>query len=308
MNERDTSSSEAPASAGASGHDGEAVVEEPFDPAECGEAAAASTTSAAAADAEAGPNAERAEGGPSAGPPAAAEQPPSVEGETEPATPPPPEPTLEERLASAKEAQEKVRQQMLRVAADFDNFRKRTVRDLDGARRRARQGVLRDLFPVFDNLERAVAHVSDKSDPAAIAEGIRMVLKQFQDTLRRMEVVRVDPTGEPFDPTVHESIQLVESSEHPAGTIVTVIQPGYLHGEELIRPSLVAVSKGPPAPPAAEPSAADGAEAKAPDEPATDAAAGDPGGDADPVGEQASAEDAAPEGDGAPTGDREDEA
>jgi len=235
MDERDTSSDKAEAA-------GEAIVEEPFDPAEsddkgqnggAGEGGGAGHDAAAPAESSEAP----LEG-----------QGPASEPKEEPA-----EPTLEERLVEARAAGERMRQQMLRIAADFDNFRKRAVRDLDDARRRARQGVIRDFLPVFDNLERATDHAGDTPDPVAFADGIRIVLKQFDDTLRRLGIDRIDAVGAAFDPTLHESIQLVESAEHEVGTVVTMIQPGYKHGEELLRPALVAVSKGPPAAPPEEP-------------------------------------------------------
>jgi molecular chaperone GrpE len=171
-----------------------------------------------------------------------------------PAQPPEPaaEPTLEEQLAEAREGAERTRQQLLRVAADYDNFRKRSTRELEDERRRARHGVLRELLPVFDNLERAGVHVGDATDAAAIGEGIRMVLKQFTDTLARLGIERVEAEARPFDPGVHESIQLVDSDDVPAGIVVSVAQAGYRQGDELIRPALVVVSKGPAAPPPVE--------------------------------------------------------
>lgn len=259
MEERNTSSNGVEAA-------NEPIEEEPFDPAgdEDGEEAEAGDASAASGAAESA-GSDAGEG--AAGPGGAEDAP------AEPAAP-----SLEEQLADARKATERIRQQMLRVAADFDNFRKRTVRDLEDARRRARQGVVRDFLPVFDNLERAVAHAGDAQEPAAFSEGIRIVLKQFDDTLRKMDIHRVEAQGAPFDPSLHESIQLVESADHEVGTVVSVVQPGYRHGDELLRPALVAVSKGPPAPstePEDDSTAGEPSPAEATDRsPATDEGAG----------------------------------
>ena len=177
-------------------------------------------------------------------------------------------PSLEEQLAQAREETKTVRERMLRVAADFENFRKRTGRELEDVRRRATQEAVKVLLPVFDNLERATAHLDEAADARSMAEGIQMVHRQFVDTLAKLDIERIPAVGVPFDPTVHESIQYEHSDEHPAGSIMTELQPGYRMGEMLLRPSLVVVSRG----------AAEASAEGAPAEPASDepSAGGDP--------------------------------
>jgi len=155
-------------------------------------------------------------------------------------------PSLEDQLARARNTAERTREQLLRVAADYDNFRKRTTRDLEDARRRGRQAVVREMLPVFDNLERAT-NVGESTDLDALRDGLRLVHRQILDTLKKLGVERIDPVGAAFDPMQHESIHMIESAEHEAGIIVTVVQPGYQMGSELLRPAMVVVSKGPPA-------------------------------------------------------------
>jgi molecular chaperone GrpE len=150
-------------------------------------------------------------------------------------------------LAAAKAEASKIRDQLLRTAADYDNFRKRTRRELEDAQRRGRESVIKDLLPVFDNLERAALHADGAQDVKAVADGLRIVLKQFNDTLDRMGVKRVPTVGSAFDPNVHEAIQHLESHEHPAGVVLNEVQPGYSMGDRLVRAALVVVSKGPPA-------------------------------------------------------------
>jgi molecular chaperone GrpE len=157
-----------------------------------------------------------------------------------------PEKTADAKLADAQAEAARMREQFLRTAADFDNYRKRSRRDQDDAQRRGREQMLKDLLPVFDNLERAVQHAEGAPDAKAVADGVRMVLKQFLDTLGKIGVKRIVTVGKAFDPTQHEAIQHLESAEHPAGTILAEVQAGYMIGDYLIRPALVVVSKGAP--------------------------------------------------------------
>jgi molecular chaperone GrpE len=137
----------------------------------------------------------------------------------------------------------KIRDQLLRTAADYDNFRKRTRRELDDAQKRGKEDLLRELLPVFDNLERAAVHAGQATDAKAVADGVSMVLKQFQDTLGKVGIKRIPAVGSAFDPSLHEAIQQVETNDHPAGTIVAEVQPGYAMGDRLVRASMVVVAK-----------------------------------------------------------------
>ncbi|GMV14091.1 MAG: nucleotide exchange factor GrpE [Polyangiaceae bacterium] len=172
---------------------------------------------------------------------------------------PPPEQPAPDPLAEAKAEAAKFREQLLRTAADFDNFRKRTRKELTDAEIRGREDLLKDLLPVFDNLERAMSHADAATDVQALADGLRMVSRQFLDTLGKLGIERVQSVGQPFDPAVHEAIQHLESADHPAGVVLTEVQAGYRQAERLLRPALVVVSKGAPKPsespaPAEEPS------------------------------------------------------
>jgi molecular chaperone GrpE len=146
----------------------------------------------------------------------------------------------EKRAAALKD-------QLLRLAADFDNYRKRSRREVEDATLAGREGLLRDLLPVFDNLERATSHADKASDVQAFANGIEMVMRQFGDTLKRVGIERITTVGQPFDPSLHEAIQQMETSEFPAGTVAAEIQGGYRFGERLVRPAMVVVAKAPSA-------------------------------------------------------------
>ncbi len=157
----------------------------------------------------------------------------SAQGEAEPADP----------LAEAKAEAQRNKEQWMRTAADFDNFRKRSRREVDDARKAGREEMLKEFLPVFDNLERAIQSAQRAQEVKAVADGLNMILRQFLDTLGRQNIQKVPSTGQQFDPTVHEAIQQVESDEHPAGTIVAEVQPGYVQGERLVRPAMVVVAK-----------------------------------------------------------------
>ncbi|MBS2018617.1 MAG: nucleotide exchange factor GrpE [Deltaproteobacteria bacterium] len=149
----------------------------------------------------------------------------------------PPDPVAEAKAEAAR-----FKDQWMRSAADFDNFRKRTRRELDDTRKAGREELLKDLLPVFDNLERAIASADRATEVKPVADGLKMVLRQFMDTLGRSGITKVSTTGSMFDPSVHEAIQQIESDE-PAGTIVSEVQPGYQQGERLIRAAMVVVAK-----------------------------------------------------------------
>ena len=136
----------------------------------------------------------------------------------------------------------------MRLAADYDNYRKRARRDVDEAEKKARETLLKDLLPVFDNLERAAASAVDAVDAKSVGEGVRMVLRQFIDTLDRAGIQRVASKGVGFDPMLHEAIQHLETDEHPPGAIVAEVQAGYKMGDRLVRAAMVVVAKSRPAP------------------------------------------------------------
>jgi molecular chaperone GrpE len=133
-------------------------------------------------------------------------------------------------------------ERLLRTAADFDNFRKRSRREMQEAEERGRTTLLKELLPAVDNLERAVAH-QGAGGAEAVIEGVKLVLKQVYSALERFSVRAFDSIGKPFDPSLHEAVQQVETSDHPVGTVVTEFQRGYTIGERLLRPAMVVVAR-----------------------------------------------------------------
>ena len=135
------------------------------------------------------------------------------------------------------------KEQALRALADLDNYRKRAAREIDAARRGAKDDLIRDMLPVFDNVIRGIQSAERADDVKSVVEGLGMVLRQFESTLEKAGVVRVATVGTVFDPQVHEAIQQVETDEHAPGTIVAEVQGGYVHGDRLVRAALVVVAK-----------------------------------------------------------------
>jgi molecular chaperone GrpE len=146
-------------------------------------------------------------------------------------------------VAEAKAEALRFKEQWMRSAADFDNFRKRSRKELEDTRKAGREELLKDLLPVFDNLERAMTSAERATEVKPVSDGLKMVLRQFVDTLGRSGISKVPTIGQQFDPGLHEAIQQIETDEHEPGTVVAEVQPGYLQGERLIRAAMVIVAK-----------------------------------------------------------------
>ncbi len=148
---------------------------------------------------------------------------------------------LKVEIENLKQLNASLKEQMLRIQAEAENFRKRMQREKDEFARFACESFCRDLLPVKDNLERALLHAAD--DPQAIVTGVNLILEQFDSIYRTMGVECVECQGKIFDPEVHEAMNQVESDEHEPNTVVGELQKGYqLHGR-LLRPAMVTVAK-----------------------------------------------------------------
>ncbi|HEY7376063.1 MAG TPA: nucleotide exchange factor GrpE [Polyangia bacterium] len=159
-----------------------------------------------------------------------------------------PEATPEEKLATLAAERDETKDRMLRIAADFENFKKRSRKEQTDAVAEARERVLKDVLEVVDYLERAVAMPAAGNgavDGAALLKGVDLTLRLLKQKLERYEVRPFDAAGQPFDPRLHEAISRVENAELPAGTVAAELQKGYRVGERLLRPAMVSVSSGP---------------------------------------------------------------
>ena len=152
---------------------------------------------------------------------------------------------LETELEKAREEARQSHERWLRERADLENLKKRAARERAESMKFANESVLRDLLPIVDNLERAVAHAESGGDGQPLVEGVALVLKSLLDVLERHGVTRIEAKGTPFDPAQHEAVAHVESAEHEPNSVIEEHQPGYRLKERLLRPALVSVAKAP---------------------------------------------------------------
>lgn len=134
-------------------------------------------------------------------------------------------------------------ERLLRQAAELDNFKKRSIREREESIRFANETLIKDLLPVVDNLERAVAHAHADGNGRPLVEGVEMVIRGFLDVLNKYGVTQIEAMGQPFDPVKHEAMAQVESEDHQPNTVVEEHHKGYLFHSRLLRPALVSVSK-----------------------------------------------------------------
>jgi molecular chaperone GrpE len=157
----------------------------------------------------------------------------------EPEAEPEPEPQEDPLTAAKREASEYL-DLAKRTQADFENYRKRAAKDIAGASGRARAGLIRELLPVVDNLERALTAAPAEGD--GFVEGVRLVLVDLQGVLQRAGVEPIEPKGEPFDPTVHEALTTRQEEGVDAGVVLDVVEKGYKGADQVIRPARVIVA------------------------------------------------------------------
>ncbi|WP_404425281.1 nucleotide exchange factor GrpE [Nibricoccus sp. IMCC34717] len=151
----------------------------------------------------------------------------------------------EEKLAAARKEAADNYDRYVRLAADMENLRKRTVREKDELRQFATGRVLEDLLPVIDNLGLGLtAAKAPNADLKTLVGGITMVLEQFKSALANHGLQDISPLNQPFDPNLHESISSQASADVPEGNVVAVVRTGYRLNGRLLRPASVVVSTG----------------------------------------------------------------
>lgn len=160
-----------------------------------------------------------------------------------PAAAPKPSTSLDRELADAKD-------RLLRTLAEMENLRKRTEREVADSRVYGITAFARDIVTVADNMHRAMAALDDelraKADASlkALLDGVELTERELLNVLEKHGVKRIEPLGQKFDPNRHQAMYEVEDASVPAGSVVQVVQSGYLIGERVLRPALVAVAKG----------------------------------------------------------------
>jgi len=132
---------------------------------------------------------------------------------------------------------------LLRMAADFENYKKRMAREKEEWAKFANEDLIKTVLPFIDNLERAVKHAEKVADIGILIEGIKLTIQQLLQTLNKFGLSYIKSLGKPFDPAIHEAMFVVETNEHEPNQVVEEFQKGYLLNGRLLRPATVAVSK-----------------------------------------------------------------
>ncbi|HET7681721.1 MAG TPA: nucleotide exchange factor GrpE [Xanthobacteraceae bacterium] len=160
------------------------------------------------------------------------------------------QPQADEALAAAMRESAELKDKVLRTLAEMENLRRRTEREVADARTYGIASFARDVLGIADNMQRALdaaqQELSGSTDPGVktLLEGVELTERELLKALEKNGVKRFDPQGEKFDPNVHQAMYEVPDESVPSGMVMQVIQPGYMIGERMLRPALVAVSKG----------------------------------------------------------------
>jgi molecular chaperone GrpE len=149
------------------------------------------------------------------------------------------EPTVDERIAALEAERDEHLNDLKRVAAEFENYRKRVARDQESLVARAHERLVKELLPVLDDLERALA-AAEEHEEAMLEEGVRLVHRELAAALRREGLAEIETNGH-FDPHVHEAL-LSQPSDAEEGSVIEVVQKGYTLGDRVVRPARVVVA------------------------------------------------------------------
>ncbi len=145
-------------------------------------------------------------------------------------------------LEKLRAESEEYQQRLLRTQADFDNFRRRTVKEKEELGKYASAKLITELLPVIDNFERALSSAGESTDASSYTKGVEMIFRQLEGVLKAEGLTPMEAEGQPFNPEFHQAIMQVESDEHEEGVVVEVVQKGYLLKDKVLRPAMVKVS------------------------------------------------------------------
>ncbi len=149
---------------------------------------------------------------------------------------------LQSKLNALQAEKDELYQQLLRVQAEYDNFKKRTIKEREAARKYQSQDLIQELLPALDNFERAL-QVEKTEATASIIDGISMVYNQLKEALASQGAEEIPAVGEEFDPNIHHAVMQVEDDDQPSNTVVEELQKGYKLKDRVIRPAMVKVTK-----------------------------------------------------------------
>ncbi|MEC7086487.1 MAG: nucleotide exchange factor GrpE [SAR324 cluster bacterium] len=153
------------------------------------------------------------------------------------------EPTVEERAADAESKYKEMQDRYLRLNAEFDNYKKRMMRENSDRLKYFNMELIKELLPSVDNLERAISHAGDEnSDLENMIEGLQMVYKGMQEAFGKFGVSEIESIGKEFDPNCHQAVGMIESQEVPENHVAEECLKGYYLHDRIIRPTMVRVS------------------------------------------------------------------
>lgn len=155
----------------------------------------------------------------------------------------------EQLLAAAREEARSNYERLLRVSAEFENYKKRSQREIQDFRKYANEALLKALLPVVDDLERAISSARDALPAIAgeqcVVDGVELILKELLKVLENFAVKPIEALGQPFDPNFHQAVMQEATDSQPENMVLQEFQKGYLIHDRLLRPSMVVVSKQP---------------------------------------------------------------
>jgi molecular chaperone GrpE len=153
---------------------------------------------------------------------------------------------MEEKVEALEQEAKEAHDRLLRVSAEFENYKKRAAREMNDFRKFANESFVKAMLPVIDNLDRAIESSNNKKHAdSSMVEGVNMTLKEILKVLEQFGVKRFDSLGNIFDPGLHQAVMQEETEEHAENSVVKELQKGFMMHDRLVRPAMVVVSKKP---------------------------------------------------------------
>ena len=152
-------------------------------------------------------------------------------------------PTLKQELEKERRLASEYKEHLQRLAADFENYRKRVGKEREAFVKFSKEDLVYELLSMLDNFEMAIHHVKNTTEPKKIIEGIELVERQLHNILKKEGLQVIETKGKKFDPHIHEAIIHEETDKHPEGLIIEELRKGYTLSDKIIRPAQVKISK-----------------------------------------------------------------
>ncbi|MBT8373731.1 MAG: nucleotide exchange factor GrpE [Deltaproteobacteria bacterium] len=150
---------------------------------------------------------------------------------------------IQGELESAKQETRETYERFLRISAEFENYKKRSAREMDDFRKFANQSLIKEMLAVVDNLERAlISSNGNSSVDKCMTDGVNLTLREILKVFEKFNVKPIESIGQPFDPNFHQAMMQEETDDYPENTVITELQKGYMIHDRLLRPSMVVVA------------------------------------------------------------------